>query len=82
MKREIQEGFLEEAVFEQDVSEWRVREDIRQREMVGKGPKEGSVEGTPGAAVLSTPAPCPRDLEGSCEDETRCCENRENTQRT
>ena len=29
LKREIQEGFSEEAVFKQDVSEWRVREDIR-----------------------------------------------------
>ena len=41
LKRETQEGFLEEVVVEWAISEWRVREDIRHKEMAGKGPKEG-----------------------------------------
>lgn len=48
---------MEEGVFKQDVSEWRMREDIRQREMVGKGAKDGNV---PRVAVVPTPARCPR----------------------
>ena len=36
----------------------------------GQRPQRGQLEGMPGVAVVLTPAPCPRDLEGGCEDGT------------
>lgn len=46
-----------------------MREDIRQKEKGAKAPTR-ALEGMPGVAVVLTPAPCPRDLEGGCEDGT------------